>query len=115
MDSLIQTIIFYSDDLGGTWEEIVIDNPNSNITSIDQNEDYIVAGGRIGYTNYFISVSTNNGQSWTNITENLPWIMYNKIDNINIHNERLFVSSGQNNLWYRDDILTNISSFFTTL
>ena len=107
---LKQNLILFSDDLGETWEEISINNPPCIAWSIDQNEDYLVVGG--GYTGVlypYLSISVDNGQTWTDLVDNLPSSDYTLIDNVKIHNERLFASSQYNSLWYRDDILTGIS------
>ena len=106
---LKHNLILFSDDLGETWEEIQIDNPYCDLLCIDQNEDYFVVGGAGLESSPYLSISYDNGQTWTDIVDNLPSSDYTLIDNVKIHNERLFVSLGQNSLWYRDDILTNIS------
>lgn len=96
--------ILYSDDLGETWNEIF----KERSFSLDQNEDYLVVGSDGPGPIEYLTISYDNGLTWTDIEGNLPSEDYGLYDNITFHNQRLFTSSSDNSLWYRDDILTKI-------
>ena len=68
---------------------------------------YLVVGGHSTPWPYLL-LSYNNGQSCYDIEDNIPVDIYGTFWTINFYDQRLFVSSRYNSLWYRDDILTNI-------
>lgn len=99
-------LILYSDDMGETWEEINMNNTGCDARSVDQNELYLVVGS--SSVSPCLSVSYDNGQTWHSLINNIPYRMHSTLGNITFYNERLFTSSTNNSLWYRDDILTEI-------
>ncbi len=101
---LFNEYILYSDDLGTTWGEIQLENA----LCLDQNELYLVVSTNDPGPPSSLLISCDSGQTWTDIDDNIPQSGYWNYFNILFYDFRLFTSSTNNSLWFRDDILTSI-------
>lgn len=101
--------VFYSPDLGQSWNDIPLDEPGLGIRCVDVKGDTMLFGGDNNF-NPRIKMTWNQGESWTDLLDNLPvfpnW-NHTRINQIKIADGRILVGNPQFGLWYRDDILTS--------
>jgi hypothetical protein len=101
--------VFYSPDLGQSWNNIPLDEPGLGIRCVDVKGDTMLFGGDNNF-NPRIKMTWNQGESWTDLLDNLPVLPYwnyTRINQIKIADGRIMVGNPQFGLWYRDDILTS--------
>ncbi len=102
--------ILFSDDLGENWGNYYTDHPFKISNNLFQDEEILVVGG--DYTaNYgpYLSMSYDEGQTWQGIEDSIITQYQGYYGSIDYFNKKLFVASRDNSLWYREDILTDIS------
>jgi hypothetical protein len=100
----------FSDD-GLTWAYFPLDDPEYYGLTIDVQDNVIVTGGTriyIGPYEYFLSISYDNGENWSDITDNLPNSTWPWVTHTNIHGSRIFAAPMDYSLYYRDDLITGI-------
>jgi photosystem II stability/assembly factor-like uncharacterized protein len=106
---LLSDSIFFSPDLGQSWNNIPLDEPGLGIRCVDVKGDTMLFGGDNNF-NPRIKMTWNQGESWTDLLDNLPvfpnW-NHTRINQIKIADGRILVGNPQFGLWYRDDILTS--------
>ncbi len=101
--------VFYSQDLGQSWNNIPLDEPGLGIRCVDVRGDTMLFGGDNNF-NPRIKMTWNQGESWTDLLDNLPVLPnwnHTRINQIKIADGRILVGNPQFGLWYRDDILTS--------
>ena len=105
--------IFKSADGGVSWFSIPVSDPYFHGFSIAVKEPAVIVGGqRYGpdiFGNY-LGVTYDDGNTWTDISENLPKSAWPEIIVIEVNQMRTFTSPMQNGLWYQDNVLAGISS-----
>jgi hypothetical protein len=100
-----------SSDLGMTWSEIPAGNPAMYGQFLVANGHAVIVGGSvldITLTDLYLSITYNDGLTWTDIRDNLPKPSWPIFTCLETHQQRTFVSPLSNGLWFRDDLLTDL-------
>jgi len=100
--------LFYSDDGGTTWIDRLITDPLILVTDVSSNQECMLACGYMFEYTPLVSISYDNGSTWTSIAGNLVNCPSNSFSAIEVSGTRIFMGSQSNGLWFRDDLLTGI-------
>lgn len=109
--ALYNNILYNSQDYGVTWQQIPFGNTMAYGYFLASSKPAVIVGGsKLSITLYdlYLSVTYDNGLTWTDIQGNLPvpgWPIFTLVET---YQERTYVSPLQKGLWYRDGILTGI-------
>lgn len=109
---LLKDTIFFSDDLGQTWDGVPFKPISYFGSCVDRKGDTIIVGGRDVYAYPITEMTYDNGENWIDLIDDLPVINYefwSYIPELKIIDGRIFVGNPKHGLWYRDDILTHTS------
>lgn len=103
----------YSPD-GAEWTFFNIPSPYYYGTAVAASGTTVINGGSYIYiapSDYFLEISYDLGQSWTDIRGNLPLTTWPFINEATIFGDRIFVAPENYSLFYRDDLITDIPRY----
>lgn len=101
--------LYKSTDDGISWNEIPVGNSYIYAYLLSASKPAVIVGGsKLGITLYdlYLSVTYNDGLTWTDIQDNLPVPQWPVINLLEINQQRTFVAPSMKGLWYRDGLLT---------
>ncbi len=93
---------------GFDWKEHPYPEGDWSCVGIDATkEDIVIAGSKlwISYYDIFVLVSHDKGNSWNEVSYNLPVPVWPQMNHVAIMDNRVFTSPTSQGLWYRDDLL----------
>jgi len=105
--------LFKSADAGSSWSTLPIGNPDIYGLFLAASQPALIVGGsKLSITLYdlYLAVTYDNGNTWTDIQENLPVPPWPVLSQLAINQQRTFASPGGYGLWYQDGLLTGIGN-----
>jgi hypothetical protein len=108
--ALSRNSLFKSIDEGISWNSIPIGNTEIYGFFLTASEPALIVGGselQMTLTNIYLALTHDDGQSWSDISGNLPVPSWPILKQVAISQQRTFVAPSMNGLWYQDGLLTN--------
>jgi hypothetical protein len=100
--------LFESVDGGYIWDGIPVPVNINQIIVEAKDPAIVVSGTYFDGTSIYpeLLMTYDHGITWNDIWNNLPLIFYLAVVPTSVHEDRLFASSSEHGIWYRDDLLT---------